>query len=104
MTPSPDTPKSSATRRATAEVKNWVEKVTIEHRISLQRKIIDFLLKAYAGLLIATMAVFVLQGFKLWGFNLESGLLRWLGGATIGEIAGLLTLTFGAIFGKKGSL
>jgi hypothetical protein len=85
-------------------VKNWVEEITTANRISHQQKVIDFLLKAYAGLLIATMAIFFLQGFKLWSFNLESGLLKWLGGATIGEIAGLLTLTFGAIFegGKHG--
>jgi hypothetical protein len=46
------------------------------------------------------MVIFYLQGFKAWGFNLDASLLKWLGGATIGEIAGLLTLTFGAVFKK----
>ncbi len=86
-------------RRTVTEVKLWVEEV----RVGLQQTIITFLLWAYAGLLIATMAIFFLQGFKLWGFNLDSGLLKWLGGATIGNIAGLLTLTFGAVF-KRSSL
>src|SRR5580704_14178128 len=92
--------------RTASEVKNWVERITTANRISLQQKIINFLLKAYAGLLTATMLIFFLQGFRLWGFNLESSLLKWLGGATIGQIVGLLTLTFGAIFrgNKKGSL
>jgi hypothetical protein len=94
-------PQISTARRTSAEVKNWVEQITTANRIDLQQKIIDFLLKAYAGLLTATMLVFFLQGFKLWGFNLESSLLKWLGGATIGQIVGLLTLTFGAVF--KGS-
>src|SRR5271165_5990294 len=94
-------PEITPSRRTAAEVKNWVEQITTVSRIGLQEKIIDFLLKAYAGLLTATMLIFFLQGFKLWGFNLEPGILKWLGGATIGQILGLLTLTFGAVF--KGS-
>jgi hypothetical protein len=80
------------------EVKNWVTKVVTEHKIALQRLIIRFLLGAYGFLLVVTMGIFVLQGFKLWGFQLDSGLMKWLGGATVGEISGLLTLTFGAVF------
>jgi hypothetical protein len=87
-------------RRTAAEVKNWVTEITTTHTISQQGKIINFLLCAYGGLLLATMVIFFLQGFKAFGFNLEGALLKWLGGATIGEIAGLLTLTFGAVFKK----
>jgi len=80
------------------EVKNWVTQVTTEHQISLQKQIIAFLLKAYAGLLSATMALFFLQGFQLGGFHLDADLITWLGGTTVGAVAGLLTLTFGAVF------
>jgi len=61
------------------------------------------LLCAYGFLLVGTMVIFYLQGLKAWGFNLEGALLKWLGGATIGAIAGLLTLTFGAVFKKAKS-
>jgi multisubunit Na+/H+ antiporter MnhB subunit len=55
-------------------------------------------------LLVSTVSLFFLQGFKPGGFNLDGALLKWLGLATVGEIGGLLTLTFGAIFkGQKKS-
>ena len=79
-------------------VKDWVTEVTLGQ----QNRIINFLLGAYGFLLVATIAIFILQGFRLWGFSLELSLLKWLGGATIGEIAGLLTLTLNAVFGQKG--
>jgi hypothetical protein len=96
-----DPPGDQPRRRTVAEVKNWIEEITTTHIINQQGKIINFLLWAYGGLLLATMVIFYLQGFKAWGFNLDGSLLKWLGGATIGEIAGLLTLTLGAIFKKS---
>jgi hypothetical protein len=79
-------------------VKDWVTEVTLAQ----QNKIINFLLIAYGVLLLATMAIFFFQGFKAWGFSLDPSLLKWLGGATVGEIAGLLTITLHAVFGQKG--
>jgi hypothetical protein len=78
-------------------VKNWVTAVTTQQQV----KVINFLLWAYGGLLAATMLVFFLQGFRLWGFSLDVALLRWLGGATVGEIAGLLVLSLRAIFRSR---
>jgi hypothetical protein len=75
-----------------------VEEITTANTVDLQQRVVTFLLKAYGWLLGATMLMFFLQGFKLGGFNLDNALMKWLGGATIGEIAGLLTLTFGAVF------
>jgi hypothetical protein len=49
-------------------------------------------------LLVATTIMFFLQGFHVAGFNLDAALLKWLGGATIGEISGLLVLTIRASF------
>ena len=88
--------------RSTVEVKNWVTEVTTEHQIAQQARIIRFLLWAYGCLLAEAMAMFFLQGFRLWGFQLDSALIQWLGAATIGEVGGLLTLTFAAIFKKLG--
>jgi hypothetical protein len=85
----------------TTTAKEWVEQITTVNQINLQQKIIGFLLKAYGGLLAATMLIFFLQGFKVAGFTLDAALLKWLGGATIGEIAGLLTLTFSAVFKQR---
>lgn len=90
----PVKPATPAKVNETLQVKNWVTAVTTQQQV----KAIDFLLRAYAGLLIATMLIFFLQGFRLWGFSLDAGLLRWLGGATVGEIAGLLMLTLRALF------
>ena len=66
--------------RSTVEVKNWVTEVTTEHQIAQQARIIRFLLWAYGCLLAAAMAMFFLQGFRLWGFQLDSALIQWLGG------------------------
>jgi hypothetical protein len=74
--------------------KDWVSAV----RVDVQQQIVIFLLRAYGFLLVATMAIFFLQGFHVWGFTLEISLLRWLGGATIGEIGGLLVIAFRASF------
>jgi len=46
------------------------------------------------------MAIFFLEGFHAWGFDLNLKVLRWLGGATIGEIGGLLLLTLRVVFQK----
>lgn len=66
--------------------------------VGFQQDIVTFLLWAYGSLLFATLAIILLQGFHLGGFNLETGFLKWLGAATVGHIAGLLTLTFRAVF------
>ncbi len=82
--------------------KDWATKVTLSHQLDLQQKIVIFLLVAYGFLLVSTISLFFLEGFKPLGFNLDGTLLKWLGLATVGEIGGLLTLTFGAIFrGQK---
>jgi hypothetical protein len=100
MAPSPGGASDQPRRRTVSDVKIWVEEITTTHIINQQDKIINFLLGAYGGLLLATMVIFYLQGFNARGFNLDGALLKWLGGAAIGEIAGLLTLTIGAILQK----
>jgi hypothetical protein len=74
--------------------KQWVDAV----HVGFQEKIVNFLLWAYGFLLVATIAILLLQGFHVQGFALDPALLKWLGGATIGEIGGLLIFTFRAAF------
>jgi hypothetical protein len=72
-----------------------------EHDRRLQTRLSTFLLRAFGGLLTVTMLIYLLQGFKLWGFHLEETTLQWIGGATVGQIAGLLLLTYKAVFGRS---
>jgi hypothetical protein len=82
-------------------VKDWVTKATADHTIHLQKQIVRFLLRAYGGLLGASVLIFLLQGFGTWGFKLSETVLKFIGTGTIGEIGGLLALTFRAVFVKK---
>jgi|SRR5579871_6106847 len=74
------TPKRARADKSatTIKVKDWVTQVTTQQQV----RVVNFLLWAYGGLLIATILIFFLQGFRLWGFSLDVVLLRWLGGAT----------------------
>jgi hypothetical protein len=82
-------------------VKEWVTKATADHTFHLQKQIVGFLLRAYGGLLAASVIIFLLQGFGIWGFKLSETVLKFIGAGTIGEIGGLLALTFRAVFVKK---
>jgi hypothetical protein len=88
--------------RQELSIKDWVTVVTVEGTLHHQSRMMSFLFCSYAFLIVTTMLIFFLEGFHFKGFNLEAGLLRWLGGATVGEIGGLLTLTFRAVFRKAG--
>jgi hypothetical protein len=46
-----------------------------------------------------TLTLFILQGFHIGGFDLDTSLLALLGGATIGEVAGLLIILMRGISG-----
>ncbi|MGA2598866.1 MAG: hypothetical protein ABSH09_17965 [Bryobacteraceae bacterium] len=93
---------SHAERIATVTVstKDWVTRATTEHTIEIQKKIVAFLIRAYGSLLLASVAIFLFQGFALWGFKLSETVLKFIGTATIGEIGGLLALTFRTVFKK----
>lgn len=79
-------------------VKDWVTKATANHKFDLQKHVIRFLLPAYGALLAGAVLIHLLQGFALWGFKLSETDLKFVGGATIGCIGGLLTLTFRTVF------
>jgi len=73
--------------------KEFLERETTLRTLRMREKLLTALLYLYSFLVIATTAIFFLQGFHFRGFDLDSSLLMWLGGATVGEVAGLITLT-----------
>jgi len=89
----------------TLSQRDWVRNALAwdEHQRALQNRHSYFLLTAYGSLLAATMPIFYLQGFRVGGFHLELSTLNWIGIATVGQIAGLATLTWKAVFGAGSS-
>jgi len=85
---------------AVVTAKEWVTVAVAERTLEHQSRIFIFLFWAYGFLIVTTMLIFFLEGFHFKGFSIDVGLLKWLGGATIGEVGGLLTLTFRAPFRK----
>jgi hypothetical protein len=79
-------------------VEEWQTVANTQSNIEARERIVKFLLRSYGGLLAATVLIYLLQGFQLWKFSLASSTLNWLGAATIGEIAGLLTITIRYLF------
>jgi hypothetical protein len=51
--------------------KEFLEREETLSAISQRERALNFLLYAYAGLLVATMVIIFLQGFKLGGFELN---------------------------------
>lgn len=82
-------------------VEEFVKKEQALSNIGMREKMIAFLFPMCRFLVYSTVGIIVLQGFKLWGFNLEPGFLRWLGGATIGEIGILACIAYRALFKEK---
>ena len=78
---------------------DWVTKVTTEHRIALQTRIVTFFLRAFGLLLVAAFAIFLFQGFGL--IKLSETVLKLIGGATIVAMGGMLTLMLRSVFGKR---
>lgn len=71
------------------------------HNIELREKIVTFLICAYSGSLIVTFLIIILQGFKLFGFNIPENILTKLVYALYGELAGLFGMVIGNLFKKK---
>jgi len=117
MSPRPEWRSDDAPGQVVLPEKQWISSVEEWQLVALtqselashasnvvsRRTMISFLLWAYGGLLACSMVIFFLQGFHLWGFALEISTLNWLGAATVGEIAGLLTIAMRFLFESKRS-
>jgi hypothetical protein len=60
--------------------------------IRLRAQAFCFLRRAFGFSLVTTFGIIFLQGFHLWGFQLSDAFLNWLGGATVGQVAGLFAM------------
>ncbi len=80
---------------------DFIQKAKAEHEIEMQAILVKWLVKAFVFLLVSTVIIIFLQGFKAFGFELEKGFLHWLGGAAVGEVAGILVIIIKYLFPKK---
>ncbi len=78
-----------------------LEREKVRTKLAMQKQALSFIQWIYGWLLFATFLVIFLQGFKVWGFQLDPSFLQWLGAATVGEVASLAILIYKALFGIK---
>jgi hypothetical protein len=81
--------------------REWMDLKKEQHHMDWQRKSATFLLWAYGTLLVFTIIIIFLVGWKVGGFELPQPLLTGIAGATIGEVGGLALLVYGFFFKKK---
>ena len=67
-----------------------------------KRIAIFYLFGIYAILIVSTLTIIFLEGFHIYGFDIDDVLLKWLGVSILGEVAGLAVLVYGSLF-KEGS-
>jgi hypothetical protein len=72
------------------EPKAWIESEVTRRTLVMRESITISLLVIFTILCLGTISLFFLQGFHTVGFNLDTSLLLMIGGATIGEVAGLI--------------
>ena len=68
-----------------------------------QEKLFTILVVAFPMSVIFTLVVVLMDGYKLWCLDVETATINLLIGATIAEIAGLLTLILSSRLKIKGS-
>ncbi len=68
--------------------------------IKLRKGAVKFIYITYGLVLAFTMTVIMFQGFTYKDFKLPDAFLHWLGGATVGEVAGLAFLAFKFLFSR----
>jgi|LGVF01.2.fsa_nt_gb hypothetical protein len=96
-----DSLKSSLSEHASIPNYLLERLITLVERedISYQKRIAIFYLFAiYAILIVSTLTIIFLEGFHLYGFDIDDGLLKWLGVSILGEVAGLAVHVYGSLF------
>jgi hypothetical protein len=74
------------------------EKGGVNHKAAMQRFLASFVCILFSISCLAVLALFYLQGFHVFGFHLEAGLMRWIGSVTIGALGGLMVVVYKAFF------
>ena len=81
------------------ETKAWFSRK--ESELRLRERSVYLMLSLFALGLVSTFVIIFFEGFHVGGFDLPDEFLHWLGGATVGEVAGLLVITFRYLFPKQ---
>jgi len=71
-------------------VENYIKQAEARSNISMREYLVKFLSSALGVSLLATISIFFLQGFHLWGFDLPVEILELLGKLTIGQVVGIV--------------
>jgi hypothetical protein len=69
--------------------------------LKVKRKLAKLCLVAFSAIifiLFLTVGLFIIQGFGLWGFNLDSEILERLALAVISEVAGIVGIVYFSYF------
>jgi len=82
--------------RVRLDVEEFIKRERALSDIGIRERVVRFLLYAYGFSLIATFCLLYLQGFGV--VSLSANLMHWLGGAIIGELAGLFALVIKSVF------
>lgn len=80
---------------------NPLELLKTESDIKIKEKVTAWMLALYTGTLVGAFFIFFAQGFRLFGFRLDTFILHYLGGITIGQTATVFWRLLGPIFKRK---
>jgi hypothetical protein len=65
--------------------KNWISRYSELSHAESRDYAFRGTIKVFWLSVFLTFAIYFMHGFQLWGFNLPTSLLHWLGGASIGQ-------------------
>lgn len=94
----PKEEKEVGSEKEELAIEEFIQKERALSDIGIRETIVRFLLWAYGFSIVATFGLFYLEG--LGRSSLGKELMNWLGGAVIGELAGLFALVVKGVFGK----
>lgn len=87
-----------ATRAKDVSTEEFIKREYALSHIRIKERIILFLFIVYGLAIGATFLLFFLRGFGLISLTLSE--MKWLGGAVIGELAGLFAIVIKSVFPK----
>jgi hypothetical protein len=78
--------------------KNWIADYKEFHKAKLREKIVAWTLPVFAGLVVTTTALLLLQGFRPFGFALPETTFTWVVRIVIGEAFATLAVVVRFVF------
>ncbi len=89
-------PREPIAEKQKLSIEEFIKKERALSDIEIRETIVRFLLFAYGFSILATFGLFYLKGLGL--ISLSESLMNWLGGAILGELAGLFALVIRGMF------